>query len=519
MQIFISRVFRTNTLTALRFVPGDQLSRCISSLDDLESGDVVLMCEVMEEATYVRHHKKKIAFILSAMRHFAEGLKEDGVNVDYIRLDDPENTGSFAGELKRAVARHGPDRVIVTHPGEWRVFEDMKKWEADLGIPVEIRVDSRFFATPKDFRQFAKGRKELRMEWFYRDMRRKTGLLMDGDKPAGGAWNFDKENRKSLPENVKLPDPPVFESDETTREVIRLVDSRFDGHMGEAQGMNFPVTRDEALTALDHFIETCLPSFGDYQDAMKEGAPFLFHSLLSAPLNAGLLCPEEICRKAEDAWRGGRAPINAVEGFIRQILGWREYVRGIYWLKMPDYRKGNFFGAKRDLPWFYWSGETDMACMAAAICETWENAYAHHIQRLMVTGNFALLAGIDPAQVEEWYLAVYADAYEWVELPNTHGMALFADGGLMASKPYAASGNYIDRMSDYCADCRYSAKSKDPESLCPFNALYWDFMARNRDKLEGNPRLGMVYRTFDRMDEARVDMLRKRAREFLDALE
>lgn len=507
-------------MAALRFILGDQLSREIASLDDLEAGDIVFMCEVMEEATHVRHHKKKIAFILSAMRHFGESLKGEGIDVDYIRLDDPANTGSLTGELKRAVAHHAPDRIIVTHPGEWRVLEGMKKWQADLGIPVEIRADSRFFATPEDFRHFAKGRKTLRMEWFYREMRRKTGLLMmDGDEPAGGSWNFDKENRKSLPEDMKLPDRQVFEPDETTREVIRLVEERFSGHMGEAEGMSFPVTRDEALTALDHFIETCLPSFGDYQDAMKKGAPFLFHSLLSAPLNAGLLCPEEICRKAEDAWREGRAPINAVEGFIRQILGWREYVRGLYWLKMPDYSKSNFFEAKRELPWFYWSGETDMACMAAAIGETRENAYAHHIQRLMVTGNFALLAGIDPVQVEEWYLAVYADAYEWVELPNTHGMALFADGGLMASKPYAASGNYIERMSDYCADCRYSPKAKNPESVCPFNALYWDFMARNRDKLEDNPRLGMVYRTLDRMDETRVGMLRKRARELLDALQ
>lgn len=505
-------------MASLRFILGDQLSRDIATLGDLDAGDVVFMCEVMEEATYVPHHKKKIAFILSAMRHFAESLREEGIVVDYVRLDDPGNTGSFSGELKRAVARHAPSRVVVTHPGEWRVLEDMKGWEADLGIPVEIRSDDRFFATLDDFRRFAKGRKGLRMEWFYRDMRRRTGLLMDGDKPAGDAWNFDRENRKSLPANMQLPERMTFEPDETTCEVIRLVEGRFSSHMGTAEGMNFPVTRDDALLALDHFIEKCLPFFGDYQDAMKEGAPFLFHSLLSAPLNAGLLGPREICREAENAWREGRAPINAVEGFIRQVLGWREYVRGLYWLKMPDYPKSNYLDADRDLPWFYWSGETDMACMAAAIRETRENAYAHHIQRLMVTGNFALLAGIDPARVEEWYLAVYADACEWVELPNTHGMALFADGGLMASKPYAASGNYIQRMSDYCTSCRYSPKAKDMEDLCPFNALYWDFMARNREKLEGNPRLGMVYRTLDRMDATRVNMLRERAGEFLDRL-
>ncbi|MXN63833.1 cryptochrome/photolyase family protein [Stappia sp. GBMRC 2046] len=506
-------------MAALRFILGDQLSRDIASLSDLEPGDVIFMCELMSEATYVRHHKKKIAFILSAMRHFAESLEGEGIEVDYVRLDDPQNTGSFTGELKRAVVRHAPQRIIVTHPGEWRVLEEMKTWESRLGIPVEIRPDGRFFASLEDFRRFAEGRKELRMEWFYREMRRKTGLLMEGDKPAGSAWNFDRENRKSLPADMKLPERIGFQPDETTRMVIELVDGGFDGHMGKATGMGFPVTRDEALMALDHFIEACLPFFGDYQDAMKEGAPFLFHSLLSAPLNVGLLCPREICREAEDAWREGRAPLNAVEGFIRQILGWREYVRGLYWLKMPDYPKSNFFGADRDLPWFYWSGETDMACMAAAIGETRENAYAHHIQRLMLTGNFALLAGIDPAQVEEWYLAVYADAYEWVELPNTHGMALFADGGLMASKPYAASANYIQRMSDYCTGCRYSPKAKDMQNLCPFNALYWDFMARNREKLGANPRLGMVYRTLDRMDKARMNTLRKRAREFLNSLE
>ena len=506
-------------MTTLRVVLGDQLSRSLSSLADLDPGrDVVLMAEVAEETTYVRHHRKKIAFFLSAMRHFAEALTADGVTVDYVRLDDPDNTGSFTGEVRRAAARHGADRIVVTEPGEFRVLEMIEDWRRVTGLPVTLRDDNRFLCSRTRFNRWAEGRKQLRMEYFYREMRRETGLLMHGEAPAGGQWNFDAENRKKLPADLVPPDRIGFPPDRITQDVIALVRARFPDHFGELEPFRFAVTRDDALRALDHFIADCLPRFGDYQDAMKQDAPFLFHAVLSPYLNIGLLLPREVCRAAEDAWKDGHAPLNAIEGFTRQILGWREYVRGLYWLKMPDYKTTNALEARRPLPTFYWTGETDMNCLRQAIGETKRNAYAHHIQRLMVTGNFALLAGLDPAEVNDWYMVVYADAVEWVELPNTHGMALFADGGVMASKPYAASGAYIQRMSDYCADCRYSPADKTGTTACPFNYLYWHFLIENRARLSGNARLGMIYRTLDRMDPARVAEIKRDAETFLARL-
>lgn len=356
------------------------------------------------------------------------------------------------------------------------------------------------------------------MEFFYRDMRRLSGLLMDGEEPAGGQWNFDHDNRKSLPKGERPPERRRFTPDAVTREVIDMVAHRFPAHFGDLEPFGWAVTRAEALEALDHFISDCLPNFGDYQDAMSQGNAFLYHSVISPYLNIGLLTPAEICARAEEAWRGGKAPLNAVEGFIRQILGWREYVRGLYWLKMPAYAETNALEACRPLPAFYWTGETEMNCLAQAIGDTKRHAYAHHIQRLMVTGNFALLAGLAPKEVEAWYLLVYADAFEWVELPNTHGMALFADGGIMASKPYAASGAYIDRMSDYCSGCRYRPDVKLGPKACPFNYLYWDFLIRNEAKLKANPRMAMPYRTLAKMDPARKADITCEAKSFLDAL-
>jgi deoxyribodipyrimidine photolyase-related protein len=499
-------------MKALRVVLGDQLTRGVSSLRDYQPGDTVLMMEVAEEATYVKHHKQKLVFIFSAMRHFAEALRREGLDVDYVRLDDPDNSGSFTSELKRAVLRHNASTVIVTEPGEWRVEEMMKAWGAD------IRSDDRFFASRAMFAQWAKGRKQLRMEFFYREMRRLTGLLMDGDEPEGGQWNFDHDNRKALPKDVRPPERRRSEPDAITREVIEMVRQRFAGHFGDLDSFGWAVTREDALEALDHFVSTCLPRFGDYQDAMKQGNALLFHSVISPYLNAGLLTAREVCLAAEAAWKAGGAPLNAVEGFIRQILGWREYVRGLYWMKMPEYAQTNALDARRPLPEFYWTGQTRMNCLAQVVGETKRHAYAHHIQRLMVTGNFALLAGIDPKQVEEWYLLVYADAFEWVELPNTHGMALFADGGIMASKPYAASGAYINRMSDYCNGCAYDPESKLGEGACPFNILYWDFLMRNADVLKRNPRMAMPYRTLEKMDPARVKRIQIEALAFLDEL-
>ncbi|MDF1598769.1 cryptochrome/photolyase family protein [Mesorhizobium sp. YIM 152430] len=485
----------------LVFILGDQLSPEMSSLRDADPGeDVLLLCEVAAEANYVRHHKQKIAFIFSAMRHFADEMRQAGWTVDYVKLTDRGNSGSFTGELGRAVKRHRPERVIATEPGEWRVMEMMRGWEKVAGCPVEIRPDTRFLASHDAFAEWAEGRKQLTMEYFYRQMRRKTGLLMEGDAPAGGKWNYDSHNRKPAGDDLFMPQPNRFAPDAITREVIALIEDRFADHFGTLENFGWAVTRKDAERARDAFLENFLAAFGDYQDAMLAGQPFLYHSLLSPYVNAGLLDPLDLCRRVNAAWRAGDVPLNAAEGFIRQIIGWREYVRGVYWLKMPDYGSMNVLGATRALPDFYWTGETDMNCMAHVVRQTRAHAYAHHIQRLMVTGTFALLAGIDPRQVHEWYLAVYADAYEWVELPNVIGMSQFADGGILGSKPYAASGAYIDRMSDYCGSCRYDVKRKTGPDACPFNPLYWDFLDRNSKKLSGNQRLAQVYRYWARMD-------------------
>lgn len=466
----------------------------------------------------MRHHKKKIAFVFAAMRAFAKRLRADGVTVRYVTLDDADNSGSLRGELQRAIADLQPAEVVVTEAGEHRLALEMESWESELGLPVEVRDDTRFICSHATFRTWAQSRKHLRMEYFYRLMRTETGLLMDGEAPAGGHWNFDAENRKPADTDLFMPSPPRFAPDAETEAVLKLVAERFGNHFGDLEPFWFGVTHDQAELALTHFLREALPRFGDYQDAMLSGEPFLYHSVISMYLNIGLLDARDVCRRAEAEYRSGKAPLNAVEGFIRQILGWREYVRGIYWREGPDYTRRNALGATRDLPWFYWSAQTDMVCMAAALGQTKAEAYAHHIQRLMVTGNFAMLAGVDPFQVHDWYLAVYADAYEWVEAPNTMGMSQFADGGLLASKPYAASGAYIDRMSDYCKSCAYNVKLKSGPKACPFNYLYWDFLARNRATLGGNPRIAPMYRTLDRMSDERRDEIANDARIFLDGL-
>lgn len=504
----------------LRFILGDQLDPRMASLADLDPArDVVLMAEVAEETAYVGHHKQKIAFVLSAMRHFAEALRRSGVQVDYVRLDDPGNTGSLGGELRRAAARHRPELIVATEPGEWRVAEMMRDWREEADVPVEIRADGRFLCSRDEFARWAGDRRTFRMEFFYREMRRKTGFLMNGVEPEGGRWNFDLENRKRLPRHLQSPHRPYPEPDGITREVLDLVARRFPDNFGDLEPFAWEVTREGAIAALDEFVSARLPGFGDYQDAMRSGAPFLYHSTLAPYINVGLLAPDEVCRAAEAAYRRGDAPLNAVEGFIRQILGWREFVRGLYWHLMPAYAETNALGAERPLPWFYWSGETDMACMAECIGDTRRHAYAHHIQRLMVTGNFALLAGIRPKEVAEWYLAVYADAFEWVELPNVQGMALFADGGMLGSKPYAASGAYIDRMSDYCGGCRYDVRRRQGPEACPFNLLYWNFLIENEGRLRANPRMAMPYRNLDRLDASAREAIRAEARAFLDGLE
>ena len=506
-------------MTTLIPILGDQLSHSLASLKAAgRARSVVLMMEVSAEATAVRHHQKKIAFLFSAMRHFAEELRADGWTVDYIRLDDAENTQDFDGEVARAASRHKAGEIITVEAGEWRVLATQQRWAELTGLPCTILADDRFLSSRTEFSAWAEGRKRFVMEDFYRLMRRRTGILMDGTEPAGGRWNFDLENRKPPAKGMAYPDIPAFAPDEITCEVLALVAARFGNHFGALLPFTMPVTRAQALESLQDFITHRLPRFGDFQDAMVEGEDNLFHSQLSAALNCGLLLPLEVCAAAEAAWRAGAVPLNATEGFIRQILGWREYVRGIHWIAGPDYTQRNFLEATRNLPDFYWTGETDLHCLHEAIDATRRNAHAHHIQRLMVLGNFAMLIGVNPEQVHEWFLLVYTDAYEWVETPNVIGMAQFADGGLMGSKPYAAGGAYINRMSNHCRHCRYDVKARTGPYACPLNSLYWDFLARNRDKLGSNHRLLRMYDGWDRFGEGEQAAIREQAAGFLAAL-
>ena len=488
-------------MVAMVLVLGDQLSEGLSALKDADRDvDIVVMAEVADEATYVPHHPKKIAFIFAAMRKFAASLQADGWTVAYTRLDDDGNSGSISGELLRRASEYGADTIIATEPGEWRLIAAL----GDMPIPVRQLADTRFLATHTQFQDWAEGRKELRMEWFYRDMRRQTGLMMDGDEPAGGQWNYDHDNRKPPPaKGVDFNGPMQFTPDEVVEEVLALVEDRFGDNFGDLRPFWFATDREQARRQLTHWIKHGLAGFGDYQDAMMGDQKFLYHSLVSFYINAGLLDPLEVCRAVEQAWQNGDVPINAAEGFIRQIIGWREYMRGIYFLEGPEYTKRNVLGHTRDLPWLYWGGKTWMNCLSKAVDQTKTDAYAHHIQRLMVTGNFALIAGVEPRQVHEWYLAVYADAFEWVEAPNVIGMSQFADGGIVGSKPYVSSGNYIAKMSDYCKDCAYKVKDKTGPDACPFNLLYWNFLVRHRERFAGNHRMGNMYRTWDKMDEDR----------------
>jgi deoxyribodipyrimidine photolyase-related protein len=498
---------------------GDQLSLNISSLDNINlKEDVVLMCEVNEEATYVPHHKQKLAFIFSAMRHFSADLQDNGINVDYTKLDDSKNSGSFSGEVNRALQRYQCQKIIVTEPGEWRVLQMFKNWHKTFDVEVEIRPDTRFLCSIAQFKQWADSQKQLRMESFYRYMRKQTGWLMDNGKPLGGKWNYDHANRKTLPKTISVPFRKPFEIDHIKEDVIELVARRFSDNPGEIKPFNWAVTREQAQTVFKTFINTYLENFGQFQDAMKTDEDFLFHAVISPYINTGLLNPREVCEAVLKAGEKKSLPIETIEGFIRQILGWREYVRGIYWLKMPEYVESNTFDANRPLPDFFWTADTDLFCLHQSIKATLNNAYAHHIQRLMIIGNFALLTGLTPKAVEEWYLSVYADAFEWVELPNTHGMVLYADEGLLASKPYAASGAYIHRMSDYCQHCHYNVKDKNGENACPFNYLYWYFLDKNRNRLSHNQRLAMPYRTLSKMTKDKIKMVWKDANAFLSDL-
>ncbi|WP_445178376.1 cryptochrome/photolyase family protein [Pseudomonas sp. McL0111] len=502
-----------NKLRRLCLVLGDQLSFDLASLQALDAErDTVLLVEVMEEASHVPHHPQKIALIFSAMRHFAKALQDRGWRVEYVTLDNQHNSGSVPGELHRWQSLLGAEEVHVTECGDWRLEQAI----SDCGLPIHWHVDTRFLCSRTEFVAWAAGKKQLRMEFFYREMRRKSRLLLNGDgTPVGGAWNYDAENRKALPKGVKAPYPARFSNDAITREVLALVKTRFSHHYGALDDFNYPVTHADAQALWEYFLDYGLAGFGDYQDAMASDEPFLFHARISAALNIGLLDLRQLCSDVESAYWSGRIALNAAEGFIRQLIGWREYVRGVYWLKMPDYALGNSFGNSRPLPEFYWTGATQMNCMRQAIGQSLQHAYAHHIQRLMITGNFALLAGIAPSQICDWYLAIYMDAFDWVELPNTLGMVMHADGGYLGSKPYCASGQYINRMSDYCRGCAYKVSESTADNACPFNSLYWHFLMRHGDLLRGNQRMAMMYKNLDRMPHAKQQALWQRGQNLL----
>ncbi len=496
----------------LRLILGDQLNPLHSWFARTDPNVVYVLMEVRQETDYVLHHAQKILAIFAAMRDFARHLREAGHRVRYVAIDNPSNRQNITQNLAALMAHYGARELDYQQPDEWRVSEVLGVWSASQAFSVREAASEHFYTTRDQVAKFFGPRKNWLMETFYRHMRQRHGVLADeSGAPAGGRWNFDHDNRKSWPGTPPLPPDARPEHDHRALwETVCQAGVRSFGNP-QADQFRWPLNRTQALAWLDHFIQHTLPNFGAYEDAMSAGNPRLFHSQLSFALNTKMLHPDELVRQAQAAYETGRAPLAAVEGFIRQILGWREYVRGVYWAHMPGYETRNALAHTRPLPTWFWTGKTTMHCMRDAIGNSLDNAYAHHIQRLMVIGNFALLAGLDPAEVHRWYLGVYIDAFEWVELPNTVGMSQFADGGLLGTKPYAGSASYIDRMSDYCRGCSYDRKQKTGERACPFNALYWDFFARHQPQLEDNRRLAMVYQRWRDMPEDAQTALRQHA--------
>ena len=491
-------------------VLGDQLNRDSSAWDGFDAAqDHAWMGEVSEESTHVWSSQQRIVLFLTAMRHFAQALRDEGVPLRYETLHE----GTLAQALGRALQALRPQRVLLAEPGDWRVLQTLRAACSEAGVALELRADRHFLCSREQFAAHAKGRKQLRMEYFYREMRRRHGVLMDGEQPVGGEWNFDAENREGFgPQGPGFVPPPTrFEPDGLTQTVIAQVQQRFAAHPGRLNRFGWPVTRAQALQALRDFVEQRLEHFGRWQDAMWEGQPWLYHAHIASSLNLKLLDPREVIAAAEAAYRADRAPLPAVEGFIRQILGWREYVRGIYWQQMPGYAELNALDAQQDLPAWYWTGDVPMRCLADAIGQTLEHGYAHHIQRLMVTGLYALLLGVQPKQVHGWYLGMYVDAVEWVELPNTLGMSQYADGGAMASKPYAATGKYIQRMSDHCRGCRFDPALRTGPRACPYTTLYWDFLLRHEARFAAHPRMALQVKNVLRLAPAEREAVTRRA--------
>ena len=505
----------------LVLILGDQLDFESSALDQFDvQQDKVLMIEAIEESTHVWSHKARTALFLSAMRHFAAALSKKKLPVLYRSLE-VENDATLAAGLAAAIIAEKPQKLIVVEPGDRRVEAAITQICDAHACTLAIRMDTHFLGSKTDFARWAGKTKTLRMEFFYRDMRRKTGVLMDGDKPVGGEWNYDAENRKSFGKSgpKDLPVPPVFAHDAITRDVLALVESKFASHPGTTANFNWPVTRDEALIALDDFVANRLSQFGPHQDAMWTTMPFGWHALLSSSLNLKLICPREVVARAESAYRDGAIDLASAEGLIRQILGWREFIRGVYFLDGDALKRANHFNHQNKLPDWYWTGKTQMNCMQHVVGQTMQFGYAHHIQRLMITGMFGVTAEILPQALCDWYLAVYVDAVEWVELPNTAGMALFANGGRFTSKPYIASGAYVKRMSNYCSGCRYRPDVKTGENACPVTTLYWHFLDKHVETFAHNPRTALMVKNLLRLSDEERAAIRVEAKRMLNNLD
>ncbi len=499
---------------------GDQLNLDSAALEDFDSAqDLILMAEVSDESTHVWSQKIRTALFLSAMRHFAQALLVRYTNklkLSYLKLGEhPEKC--LGGALFTVVSSCSPDKIILVEPGDYRVQTLLRDVAKASSTPIVFRDDAHFLISKHAFQQWAKPYKQLRMEFFYRHMRKTHDIMMDGDEPAGGKWNFDADNRgafgKAGPQNV--PVAPVFSPDDITKSVFNLVETHFQNHPGSLTHFIWPVTRTQALIAMEAFMRDRLPQFGQYQDAMWIDQPLLYHSLISSSLNLKLLNPREVIEAALAELRAERAPIEAVEGFIRQILGWREFIRGMYWLDMPQMKSANHFNHQNPLPAWYWTGKTEMKCMQQSIKQTLDYGYAHHIQRLMITGIFGVLAEISPTQVADWYLAVYVDAVEWAELPNVAGMALYANGGRFTSKPYIASGAYVKRMSNYCGSCRYRPEEKTGPKACPITTLYWNFLIKHETEMTKNPRTSLMVRNVARFDQDERTAIQDHAKNIL----
>lgn len=507
MQNPLANALEANESAPIRHlivVLGDQLDPASQAFEDFDAArDVIWMAEVRAESTHVWSHKARTALFFTAMRHFASAQRALGRRVDYWELPRSMAAGfeDLVSALTAGIHTYQPQRVVWVKPGDYRVETELKAALKRLLVPLIERADTHFLVDLEDFFDWAKGRREFRLEHFYRLFRKKLDVLMEAGEPVGGQWNFDAENRKSFGRKGPgvLPTPKRFAPDEITQAAIADVERYFPEHPGSTASFAWPVTPEQANAALDDFIQNRLAQYGVHQDAMWSDAPWLHHALISSALNLKLLHPMRVVRAAEAAFHQGLAPIAAVEGFIRQVLGWREFVRGLYWWRMPKYLSDNALNATLPLPDFFWTGKTDMRCMEQVLGQTLEHGYAHHIQRLMVTGNFALLLGVQPQQVHAWYLAVYVDAVEWVEMPNTLGMSQFADGGVIASKPYCASGKYIERMSNYCQGCRYQPELSTGASACPFTTLYWDFLERHADRFAKHPRSALQWRSRERL--------------------